>query len=66
MYSKDAILQYLKTKKGRNAIKCPVAGCNVFIEHSSLERDVDMERKLKKKKKKAPRVEEQEDEYTEI
>jgi len=56
-YSKDAIYNYLG-KKRRDAVDCPVAGCNAKIQMSTLTLDVELDRKLKKKgKRKAPEKE---------
>jgi len=74
VYTKEAIIQVIRTKRGRS-VTCPVAGCRAPVNEKSLEPDVEMERKLKKLKKQKeikqsqpspPREEEEEEEYTQL
>ena len=71
VYSKEAILLHIKNikKKGRNLPSCPVAGCSHTVDLNDLERDVDIERQLKRKKihlDKEDDVDDEEEEYTQL
>jgi len=52
VYSKDAILDYMKRSKGKRGGKypCPVAGCSAEVTQNSLERDLELERQLRRNK----------------
>jgi SUMO ligase MMS21 Smc5/6 complex component len=61
VYSKAAIMAHIKnTKKKGGGTGCPVAGCSHTVDISILERDIDVERQLKRRK-----VHEEEDEEEE-
>lgn len=47
-YSRDAILEYIRTNTGKDSTPCPVAGCSADVTRSSLEDDEDMEFELKR------------------
>lgn len=49
VYSKDAVLDYLK--RNRHRANCPVAGCPQQISQNSLKADTNMQRKLANAKK---------------
>ena len=64
-YSKEPIMQYMKSRRGRPA-KCPVAGCSQLVTVDGLVQDVEAERKLKKRKVIVDDQEEEEDDYTQL
>ncbi|KAL6057015.1 E3 SUMO-protein ligase NSE2 [Balamuthia mandrillaris] len=59
-YSKEAILEYLRTRRGKR--ECPVAGCSASVTKKSLEHDVDMERKIRQIKRRQKRTQRAEEE----
>jgi len=48
-YSKTAILEFLKSARQKG---CPVAGCSALITKSTLEDDLDLERRIRRMQKK--------------
>jgi len=64
-YSKEAILQYLSNSRGRGK-DCPVAGCNAKVTVQSLEKDEDLERKVKRHKQEQQKTEQEDTSEEEI
>eukprot|EP01102_Stenamoeba_stenopodia_P004694 TRINITY_DN15016_c0_g1_i1.p1 TRINITY_DN15016_c0_g1~~TRINITY_DN15016_c0_g1_i1.p1 ORF type:complete len:228 (+),score=51.22 TRINITY_DN15016_c0_g1_i1:32-715(+) len=47
-YSYDSIMTHIHKSRKRD-VKCPVAGCRSMVSEATLQRDVEMERKMKKR-----------------